>query len=1302
MTVAGDLTVELQVDDAYLTLSNAGNTSAAYTLDTAVLDITGDIDLRVDLAAQDWTPAVDQIIAAKFSTTGNNRAWVLRLLADGRPVINWSPDGSAGNLTADARGRSSLAPTVANGYRLALRVTVDVNNGAGGTTVTWYTAPDITGPWTPLGTPIVTATTVAIAATAATLELGTGNGGTAVFANTNRWIGRIYAFRMYNGIAGTSVAYADFRRQDEGTTYFTDVHGLTWNVSGRGYVQRGWIDVTGLGDVREQQAVAITRGRSNETSTAPPTSCALTLDNRDGRYSPRNPTGPYFGRLGRNTPLRTYLSGAAGHVFLRRSPEDYVVAPDSAGLSIVGDIDLRIDLDLFSWDGPTIALIDKFNIAGNQRSYTLVMENGGLTFSWSTDGTQANTTDVFSTAGVPAPRHGRKAVRATLDVNNGAGGHTVTFYTADTIAGPWIQLGNPVVGTGVTSIYDSTAQVSIGARESTPTVDGAAFSSIYGIQIRNGIDGSLVASPDFTTQNAGTLYVLDGQGTPWSLIGSAELRAWNARAHVEVANWPQEWDLSGADVRTAIEASGILRRLGQGKTPLKSALYRGITGISSAVARPVAYWPCEDGQDATRIGAAVPGAPAMTFTGEPRFAAFADFRASTPLPELNGSVWTGAVPDYTSTNIVQTRFVLAVPDGGVPATMVLCRIELSGSGSIWHLSVDASGNLRIQCYDIFAVELFDSGPIAFDVNGRLLRVSIDLVQDGADIDASIHVLEVGASVGAQWAGTLSGRTVGQARTIIMNYSGAAGDVVLGHIAVYDTAENIFDLFDELNAFHGETAAERFIRLCGEEGIPCAVKGSWSDTVMGYRLSNTLLDLLREVERTDGGILYEDRRFFGLVYRTRASLYSQQPALVLDYANAEISAIKPRDDDQGTRNAVTVQRTGGGSAVAQQTSGPLNLADPPDGVGRYESSVEVSLPGDETLPDHAGWRLHLGTTDESRYPTIGINLVRTLFTGDPARTAAALALDVGDLIAIDNPPPWLPPDQIRQLVQGLKEMLSGTQLPVQWNGQPASPWDIAVYDDPASRWSSDGSILAADADATSTTLTVATPTGPLWINSDGRMTGNPDFEVDASGWDMFGGMLTRAVTPPDAGGRPAPFAGSWSGRLVPDGTSATAYVESVPKAAATAGSRYYFHAWLRCETGHALQLNANWFTAGGSYLSTSTIQAATVAAGQWTRFAGVATAPATAGLVTVDPGVPGTPATTDILYMDVVFVAAAADSLSAELPMDITVAGERMLVTDIAGGTSPQTFTVVRAVNGVEKDHEPGEELTVCKPVCWGL
>lgn len=46
------------------------------------------------------------------------------------------------------------------------------------------------------------------------------------------------------------------------------------------------------------------------------------------------------------------------------------------------------------------------------------------------------------------------------------------------------------------------------------------------------------------------------------------------------------------------------------------------------------------------------------------------------------------------------------------------------------------------------------------------------------------------------------------------------------------------------------------------------------------------------------------------------------------------------------------------------------------------------------------------------------------------------------------------------------------------------------------------------------------------------------------------------------------------------------------------------------------------------------------------------------------------------------------------PLDIVVGGEVMRVTNIAGASSPQTFTVTRAVNGIEKAHTAGTEVHV--------
>lgn len=69
-----------------------------------------------------------------------------------------------------------------------------------------------------------------------------------------------------------------------------------------------WTDITS--DVYLRDQLAITRGRSDEQSLASPQSMSFTLDDRAGTYAPRNPLSPYFGKIGRNTPVRCTVNSS--------------------------------------------------------------------------------------------------------------------------------------------------------------------------------------------------------------------------------------------------------------------------------------------------------------------------------------------------------------------------------------------------------------------------------------------------------------------------------------------------------------------------------------------------------------------------------------------------------------------------------------------------------------------------------------------------------------------------------------------------------------------------------------------------------------------------------------------------------------------------------------------------------------------------------------------------------------------------------------------------------------------------------
>lgn len=203
-----------------------------------------------------------------------------------------------------------------------------------------------------------------------------------------------------------------------------------------------------------------------------------------------------------------YLTGSG--LAISRVANCYASSPDSVATSITGDIDVKIKLNMYQWchgayvgaatgSGYTQVIAAKWT--NTQRSWYLAVQSGGvLSFNWTT----ANSTilSTIATSHLPFDVNTTKWIRATMDVDNGAGGRTTKFYTSDD-GTTWTQLGTTVTASGTTSIYDSTAAVT------TPTTDAGQFNLmdgiIYRLIIENGYDGagSVVFDANFETATAG-------------------------------------------------------------------------------------------------------------------------------------------------------------------------------------------------------------------------------------------------------------------------------------------------------------------------------------------------------------------------------------------------------------------------------------------------------------------------------------------------------------------------------------------------------------------------------------------------------------------------------------------------------------------------------------------------------------------------------------------------------------------------------------------------------------------------------
>jgi hypothetical protein len=350
------------------------------------------------------------------------------------------------------------------------------------------------------------------------------------------------------------------------------------------------------------------------------------------------------------------------------------------------------------------------------------------------------------------------------------------------------------------------------------------------------------------------------------------------------------------------------------------------------------------------------------------------------------------------------------------------------------------GNLQLAGYNGSGTLLFDSGSQPFAADNTPMMVSAELTANGSG-GATWKLTAIvpgGAAPIATFTGTVAAVSVG---FISDGYVSPNSDVAfasVGHMTAQTYAPDITVMAPVINGYAGELAADRLLRLAGEENLGFSLTGLDTDTPqMGPQQNDTLVNVLQSCEDMDRGQLYEPRDSFGIAYRTRVSMLGQSPALFLDYTAAELAeSLHPVSDDQFTRNDITLTRNNGSSATAALTSGAMSTADPPNGVGDYAYSLTVQAFSDSQLANLAAWMLTVGTVDDDRYPVITVNLARPAVV---ALFATIATIDIGDFIQITNPPTWLTSMPISQLAWGVTETLNAFVWKVDFNAVPESPY-----------------------------------------------------------------------------------------------------------------------------------------------------------------------------------------------------------------------------------------------------------------------
>src|SRR5215510_6584531 len=238
--------------------------SNAQVASISSLNLTNDLDVRVDMHLKTLHPdGWNAVIVGRANNSGPY-SWRLEVRPDHTVTLFWSTTGTAPALEATA-----TIPVLPMSARATLRVTLDVNNGAGGRDIKFYLGDGgVNGSFTQIGPTVTQTGTTSINNAAAPLIVGSPPEISGVFALD----ADIYRVQVRNGIGGTAIVDADFTAQTSGVTSFVDSTGLLWTVNGAAELSNKWYRITGTndewlpnwpwGDLSDQQPGGLDEGQA--------------------------------------------------------------------------------------------------------------------------------------------------------------------------------------------------------------------------------------------------------------------------------------------------------------------------------------------------------------------------------------------------------------------------------------------------------------------------------------------------------------------------------------------------------------------------------------------------------------------------------------------------------------------------------------------------------------------------------------------------------------------------------------------------------------------------------------------------------------------------------------------------------------------------------------------------------------------------------------------------------------------------------------------------------------------------------
>lgn len=790
-------------------------------------------------------------------------------------------------------------------------------------------------------------------------------------------------------------------------------------------------------DVRVASGVQIQVGRQDESSQVDTTRSQATVDNSSGNYSRVNPLGTWYGQLSKGTPAEYRITRI----------DDSFTRTVASGLGTD------------SASGLTWTAATQYSTNGSAAQCSGLSDNQSVLATLAD--AAGDDVEVSTVASLSAVATGAAWVHGIV-VRYTDSDNYLRFHTEFHLSGAiqvkiqkWVggSLSEVVAATSTSLTYSANTKVRTRVRAIGPV-----------LQMRVWLDGDdeptdwniTDEETDLTGQATGLLQWRVNGNTNVGLTSTIDdFRVDVIRASTPVPEWPVRWDTTGNNVTAPLVGAGVLRRLSQGQSALRSPMYRQISGLTTLAA----YWPGEDGSGGGVMSSATPGvAPART--SDVTFASADGPAGSNKLLTFgsSGDV-TGSFPAGISSTGWQWQWTCNL--AGADGTERECMAVYTSNG-YWWVWLASLTTYRLIVRDDTGATIFSNGSGnggAAPGDNLVFRLKMSLSGGTWTVEPGWYEESAPNLVGFTdtFSGTAGRPTKWHAFANTVNSGGYLGHAFL----TSGTSESLqtFAMLNAINGYPGEASANRLIRIAAQEAIPLRVFGDPDTTAaMGAQNPGTFLDLARECEDADQGVLFECGPVLG--YAARTFRQNGTAAMALDFNDGHVAdPPEPTDDDQRLRNRITLTRTDGAQVTVQDDASVLA-----NGIYADEKTVNLALDGQ--LPDQAGWRLHLGTLNELRWPRITLNLAR-----NPDLIADWCKVRVGSRITIANPPAAVAGADLDLIVEGWTETLSSYAWDVELTCSPAALWDTGIYG--TSRYTPRTTTLGADRTSGQTSWTFST-------------------------------------------------------------------------------------------------------------------------------------------------------------------------------------------------------------------------------------